>query len=302
MAIQKEIWLGSVVSHLFADNSFMSKAFNANEYVSQGRTVHIPNAGAASKVVKGRSSLPATVKKRVDSVLSFNLEEFTTDPVLIPHADTVELSYDKRESVLRGDKLALYDAVAKDFVLQWSPSAASQIIKTTGAAIVAHTPSGTGSRKAFTKADVNAAMVKFNTQDIPQEGRYMLVDANMYAQLMESLTDRDAMAFHAQADVANGILGKLYSFNFYMRSTAGVYATDGTPKLYGTMPTGTDNAAAIAWHDQSVCRALGEVKAFEDEGNPSYYGDVYSFLVRAGGRPMRADEKGLLAIVQAATA
>ncbi|WP_235317556.1 hypothetical protein [Porphyromonas gulae] len=252
-------------------------------------------------MVKGRSSLPATVKKRVDSVLSFNLEEFTTDPVLIPHADTVELSYDKRESVLRGDKLALYDAVAKDFVLQWSPSAASQIIKTTGAAIVAHTPSGTGNRKAFTKADVNAAMVKFNAQDIPQEGRYMLVDANMYAQLMESLTDRDAMAFHAQADVANGILGKLYSFNFYMRSTAGVYATDGTPKLYGTTPTGTDNAAAIAWHDQSVCRALGEVKAFEDEGNPSYYGDVYSFLVRAGGRPMRADEKGLLAIVQAAT-
>ncbi|DBA55081.1 major capsid protein [Porphyromonas phage phage007a_Bg4] len=299
MAIQKEIWLSSIVGHLFANNSFLSKSFNADEYVNAGRTVHIPNAGAASRVVKGRSSLPASVQQRTDTVLSFDLDEFTTDPILIPYADTVELSYDKRESVLRGDKLALFDAVAKDFILKWSPEKSSQIIKTTGSAVVAHTPAGTGNRKAFVKSDVNAAMVKFNMQDIPQEGRYMLVDANMYAQLLDSLTDREAQAFFAQADVANGVLGKLYSFNFYMRSTAGVYAAAGTPKLYGTTPTATDDAAAIAWHDQAVCRALGETQAFEKENDPTFYGDIYSFLVRAGGRPMRSDEKGILAIVQA---
>lgn len=56
MAIQKEIWEKSIVEGLFAPNSFLSKAFNADEYVEAGKIVHIPQAGAASKVEKNRTS------------------------------------------------------------------------------------------------------------------------------------------------------------------------------------------------------------------------------------------------------
>ena len=42
MAIQKEIWEKSIVEGLFAPNSFLSKAFNADEYVEAGKIVHIP--------------------------------------------------------------------------------------------------------------------------------------------------------------------------------------------------------------------------------------------------------------------
>lgn len=66
-----------------------------------------------------------------------------------------------------------------------------------------------------------------------------------------------------------------------------------SPRL--PLPTG---AAALAWHEQSVCRALGEVKMYSNEDDPTYYGDIYSFLVRAGGRRMRNDGAGVLAIVQ----
>ncbi|MFQ8805871.1 MAG: hypothetical protein ACLR8Y_13235 [Alistipes indistinctus] len=45
-------------------------------------------------------------------------------------------------------------------------------------------------------------------------------------------------------------------------------------------------------------RCQGDVKFFEDEGNPQYYGDIYSGLVRMGGRKRRADQKGVIAIVQ----
>ena len=44
MAIQREIWIGSIVEGLFADNSFLSKAFNADEFVNMGKTVHIGKA------------------------------------------------------------------------------------------------------------------------------------------------------------------------------------------------------------------------------------------------------------------
>jgi hypothetical protein len=69
-----------------------------------------------------------------------------------------------------------------------------------------------------------------------------------------------------------------------------------------TAGSATDNAAVLCWQKNSVERALGMVDFFEDLGNPTYYGDIYSALVRVGGRIRRSDGKGILAIVQAAAA
>lgn len=297
MAVQKEIWMNSIVEGLFADNSFLSKAFNADEFVNNGKTVHIPNAGAASGVVKNRNVFPAEVTAREDIDLTFDLDEFTTNPIKIPHADTVELSYNKRESVLRQDKAKLIEEVSNDFVYKWSPAAA-YVVRTTGANIATHITGSTGERKAFIKADVKAAMVKFNQQDIPQTERYMLIDADMQSQLLDSMTDKDAEAFFKHADLAKGVIGQLYTFNIMMRSKAGRYTAALAPKLWSAASAVDDNAAALAWHFNSVCRALGETVMFDDESTPLYYADIYSFLVRAGGRPMRNGVEGLLAIVQ----
>lgn len=297
MAIQKEIWMNSIIEGLFADNSFLAKAFNADEFVNQGKTVHIPNAGAPSKVVKNRSSFPAEVKSRTDIDLTFNLDNYSTDPIKIDLAETVELSYSKRESVLRQDKATLHNAISEGVLYEWFPTI-TNAIRTTGEAVVAHTPSATGNRKALTKNDVRVAMTKFNKQNIPAEGRYLLIDADMYDQLMSSMTTQEAMAFHAAVDVKNGIVGRLYGFNIMMRSRVGVYATGGTKKLWETAGAATDNAATIAWHTNSVCRALGEVVAREQLNSPQYYGDIYAFEVRCGGRAMRNDVAGLLAIIQ----
>ncbi len=298
MAIQREIWERSIVENLFAENSFLSKAYNADEYVNQGRVVHIPQAGAPSKVEKNRAVKPASVKQRTDTDLTFELSEFTTDPIYIPHADTVELSYDKRESVLRNDKLQLADVVAKDFLYGWSPSA-KNTLSTTGEAVAAGVhATATGTRKAITRQDIFKLMTHFNRQNIPQEGRYLLLDADMYSQLLQAMTAQEAQAFHSLANLSQGVMGKFLSFNIMQRSEAGLYTAAGTPKSWSTAEAATDLAAGLAWHEQSVVRALGEVRAFENEGDPTWYGDIYSFLVRAGGRIRRADEKGVVALIQ----
>lgn len=299
MAIQKEIWQQSIVEGLFAPNSFLSKAVNADEYVNAGKVVHIPQAGKASSVKKNRSEVPAKVTLRNDTDINYVLDEYTTDPVLISHADTVELSYDKRESVLRQDKQALYDDVARGFLYSWSP-VADNVIETSGGAVAAHTPSATGNRKAVTKADVLSLMTAFNAANIPQEGRYLMLDAYMYAQLLNDLTANENSAFLASADAQRGVLGQLHSFNIMMRSQVTLYAAAKTVKTWSEAGAATDCAAALAWHEQSVCRALGEVVAYENENDATYYGSVYSFLVRAGGRIMRSDNKGVMALMQAA--
>lgn len=64
MAITVEIWSDAIVENLFSDNSFLSRAFRADEYVKQGKVVHIPNAGAPSGVQKNRTVLPAAHRRR----------------------------------------------------------------------------------------------------------------------------------------------------------------------------------------------------------------------------------------------
>lgn len=298
MGLQVEIWHKSIVGNLFADNSFLSKAFNADDYVND-KKVHIPNAGAPSKVKKNRATVPAAVNKRTDRDVEYELDEYTTDPIYIPNAETVELSYNKRESVIKEDRAAIHDAVADGFLYRWSPKAAF-VIRTTGSAVDAHLKGATGSRKGCTVKDFESAMTRMNAANIDQNGRYALLDAQMYSQLINDMTKHESIAFHALADVKNGVIGKLFTFNVMLRSkslayTAALAAIDREPDHDFAA---TDHAGGLFWQDGCVCRSLGLVKMFGNEGDPTYYGDIYSFLLRAGGTIMRYDGEGVIALVQ----
>lgn len=297
--VQKEIWQRTIVEGFFADDSFMSKAVNDDIYVKEGKTVHIPNAGAPSNVTINRTELPAKVKVRNDKTVDYDLDELTTDPTLIPNAETIELSYDKRNSVISQDRAYLIERAAQNLLYRWNPS---KFISTTGKAVQAHLSAATGNRKAFTKEDVLALMTQFNMDNIPQTGRYLLVDAIMYAQLLESLTKTDEIGFFAAADVKKGVVGNLYGFNVMQRSQVLKAGEDGALKKFDVAGAATDVAAALAWHEQSVSRALGEVKMFSDMDSATYYGDLYSFLVRCGGAIRRSDGKGVYRVIQAASA
>lgn len=298
MAVQKEIWQRTIIEGLFADNSFLSKAVNDDIYVNEGKKVHIPNAGAPSGVVVDRSSLPATVQKRVDVDVDYTLHELTTNPILIPYADMVELSYNKRNSVIDQDRKEIIFKAAEAMLAAWLPAAANRV-STTGQGVAAWTPSATGLRKKITPADVAALQLRMNADNVPQTDRYLLLDANMYQQLLDGMTQTQAIGFFQAADVKRGVMGMLYGFEVMVRSTVYRFAADGTLKAIDANGAATDLAGGLAWQRDSLSRALGEVIMFDQVNNPEYYGDVYSFLVRVGGAIRRYDKKGVYAIVTA---
>jgi hypothetical protein len=121
----------------------------------------------------------------------------------------------------------------------------------------------------------------------------------MYQQLLDGMTQTQAIGFFQAADVKRGVMGMLYGFEVMVRSTVYRFAADGTLKAYGAAGAATDLAGGLAWQRDSLSRALGEVKMFDQMDNPLYYGDVYSFLVRVGGTIRRYDKKGVYAIVTA---
>lgn len=299
MAVQKELWQSVIVEGLFANNSFMSKSVNDDMYVN-AKKVHIPNSGTPSNVEIDRSTVPAKPKKRADNDVEYTLNELTTDPIYIPNAEMVELSYDKRNSVIAEDRQILIEHASQQMLYNWAPDSANTV-ETSGDAVNAHTPSATGNRKALTKNDVLNLMVLMNKNNVPKEGRYLLLDSVMYAQLLSDLAETDKFAFLQGVDAERGIVGKLYGFEIMERSQVLLYNNSKTLKKWSEDGTTDDNAAGLAWQERCVSRALGEVKMFSDEDSPTYYGDVYSFLVRVGGARRRYDNKGVYAILQAAS-
>ena len=296
MAVAKEIWQRTIIEGLFADDTFLAKAVNDDMYVNEGKKVHIPNAGAPSGVVVNRTSVPATVYVRNDQDVEYSLSEITTNPIRIPYAEQVELSYNKRNSVIDQDRKELIFQAAEAILATWLP-AAGQRVFTTGQAVAAWTPSATGLRKKITPADVSALQLRMNADNVPQTDRFLLLDANMYQQLLDGMTQTQAIGFFQAADVKRGVMGMLYGFEVMVRSTVYRFAADGTLKPLGEAGAATDLAGGLAWQRDSVSRALGEVKMFDRIDDPLYYADVYSFLVRVGGAIRRYDKKGVYAIV-----
>lgn len=304
LGVTVEIWVDYIINNLFKNNEFMQYAFNADEHVIGGKIVHIPVAGAKPNVVKNRTTLPAVTVQRTDKDILYAIDEFTSDPTLIPHADTVELSYDKIDSVLGEHIQALRERIADEMLIKWAksvggtmPDYAAQVVPTTGVNVAAHAPGATGNRKKFTKEDIKAVRKLMNQNNISQEDRFILLDSEFMDQLHDDddLKKRDTAR---ELDMKNGVIDRLYGFNIMERSSVNIYDNAGNVKAFGAAAATTDNAAALAWQQNSVERAAGDVEFFEDLQNPSMYGDVYSALVRMGGRIRR--EQGVYSIVQAA--
>ena len=303
MAIQKEIWQDHIEGNLFKNNEFLLASTDAGQYVLQGKVVHIPQAGALPNIAKNRSSLPATIVQRGDTDITYTLDEFTTDPILIPNAETFELSYNKRESVLGEYESSLRQTVADNLLIDWCPTATTgTVIRTSGVSTSTHLAGTTGNRKKFTVNDLKYAQLQLNKQNVPMEGRYTLISADMFQELTDDMSATQYRDFSAAYDVKDGVLGRLFGFNIMMRSNVATYTNDTAPVVnpYGATPNTDDNDGVLCWQIGAVERALGQISFFERIGDPTYYGDVYSVSVRMGARQRRSDAKGIVAIVQAA--
>lgn len=303
MAIQKEIWEKDLVDNLYRDNPFMAFAVNQDQNVLAGKVVHIPVVGSKPTVVKNRSTYPATAVQRADSDIAYVIDEYTTEPIHIPNADTIELSYDKRQNALSEHQASLSEVIGDDMLINWfkytynAITKRGHVIRTTGAAVAAHLPGATGDRKKLLKEDLKRAKTRLDNMGLPKNDRYALVDPEMESQLLEDpdLLKRD---FGGEANLKEGIIGRLYGFTIIGRQYVLRFDNAGTPdvKALNAAAATTDNAAVLCWQKQAVEKAVGTVKVFENRDDATMYGDVYSALIRAGGRLRR--EAGVVAIVQ----
>jgi len=307
MAVQSEVWVKYIIGRLWKDNQFLKYAFNDDQYVvggsKNGKIVHIPNPGSKPVIVKNRSSYPATAVQRTDSDVSYLLDKYSSDPTHIEAADTMEITYDKIASVFGDHAGQLVETVADDMIIKWLTGiAAPNIVLTSGGASALGNVTGqTGNRKVTVADDLKKVGLAMNLQNVPKADRYALLESNMMDELTTSLTATQYRDFSEYMDAKEGIVGKLHGFTLMERSNVAIAAiTTNTIDALGGAVAADDNTVSMFWQKEAVARALGERKFFENKDDALYQGDIYSALLRAGGRRRRADNSGVVALIKAA--
>jgi hypothetical protein len=307
MSLIPEIWVKDIQDALNRNADFLPYSTDHSAYVAFG-TVHIPQSGANPTVEVAPSSFPLTINQRTDTDRTYSLVQYALQPTLITNLDELQTSYDKRQSVLGQQITTLTQTIGDYVAVSWTASGASNIIETTGSAGTSLPPSGTGTRKAVTLADIANLAKKLDKDNVPRQGRKLLMQSDMFWELMaiSDVLRASYNGFQGQPNVlATGVVAMLYGFEIMTRPVVAVFTKTGTTaKAVGAAAAADDRLACIAWHPATVCRALSSITPMYDAGSngngkPEYLGSIFNMEVKLGSTTMRTDSKGIAALVQA---
>lgn len=301
MALQTEVWVQDIQENLFFENEFLNLATDHSAYIVNS-VVHIPQAGSNPTVVKNRAELVADLQQRTDTEITYGVDNYTTDPFLVKNIDELQISYDKRQSILGQHIAVLGDTIANSTLQKWAVSVSTtHVLRTTGAdSAEVLTPSATGTRKLLTKKDFARAAAIMDLDKVPKQGRYAVVPTVMYYNLFE---DSELIANRARLSedmIKMGIVGDIHGFKIIYRGEVVAYTSAGTNTIRptGYTPAATDCAGAVCFSKFAVTQAIGEIMVYLNEGEARSYGDIMSAEVNQGAHYLRANNWGRVSIAQ----
>jgi hypothetical protein len=307
MALIKEIWVQDVQEALNRNADFLPYSVDHSAYIAFG-IVHVPQSGANPTVLKNPATFPLTISERTDTDRTYSLNQFALEPTLITNLDELQISYDKRQSVLGQQISTLTQRIGDEVAISWSATGAANIVGTSGsAAATALAPGATGTRKQVALADIAALASKLDKDNVPRGNRKLLMSTDMFWELFQisDVIRASYNGFQNQGNVLQtGTVAQLYGFDIMMRPVVSVYANSTTsPKAFGAATATSDNLACIAFHSTTVARALGSMNPLYDSGSngngkPEYLGSIFNMEVMLGSAILRADMKGVAALVQ----
>ena len=300
MAIQKEIWLQSIEDNLYKGLEAIIAVSRDDSAFVNNKTIHIPSSGTAPTISKGNTVYPASISERTDQEITYDLSNYEIGPLRLGWADQLQLSYDKTLSIANDFMGNLSDRMAKEFMAAWYYKATASLVETSGTATTTNWLSGgTGALQHLTGADVRSAAMILDKQIIPSGDRYLLLDPDMFWQLMGDL-DYQAARLGVFAGLPTAP-GPVYGFTvIQMPYVAAVDTSDviKTPSAAdGSFTyTTTDRPIGLAVHKSALSFAITPVEGFVMDKDPAYFGDVLSASIYGGAKYRRYDGKGSVAI------
>ena len=305
------LFLSEIQPKLFPGNTFLSRAKNDDAYVNYN-TVELAHSGTIPAGTVDRVMLPAQVSKRTDAATNYQLEEFTTDPTVLGYSEELTINYNKRSSILDQHANTLNKLTGDRALWRWAAGAGTfgggHVLKSTGktdgTTAATRTPTGpsqTGTRLPFGKDDLIKIRQLFFSDDIITTNVDPMCVAVLTPAQYSDLSGLPNVAEaqkYGRAIFPSGVVDRILGFDVYIRSSVLVYDTSDALKAPGAAAVATDQDAAIFYHPDYVRRAVGAIVPMVQLKNPTYYGDIFSMLLRFGAAPTRNDNKGVVVMME----
>lgn len=300
-----------VISRIFSAD-LQEALYPANEFytgaqVDAGITIdqeiiEVPqDEDGDAQTVVNPTQFPLQTVVEEDKKKSYGADLLATKPLMVTDLNQAMVSYDKRAAKLRKHINSLNDQIAFRILYGWMPTVNTFIKQTTGATNrTATAPGATGNRKMTTKEDILAIFTLFNKLNIPMAGRRALFTPEMYEDLLTISSFVDADKLGKMGAVPEGVLGRIFGFDIFVRSVAPVFTESATPtkKAPGAAPATTDNLAALFFHPSFVRYGKGAAKVYVNPDRGEYLGGTMNAAVRGGSMISRLSERGVAALVQ----
>lgn len=311
MSLLTEVWSQDIMENLYQNNAFLKRATDHSMWVNN-ITVHVPQAAAGLGVEQNRTVFPAPVGSRTDTELTYNLNQYTSNPILLQNIEELQISYDKRKSILSNMMSELNNVIALQTLYAWSVAGASRIVQTSGSTSTLNLPhsTATGSRKMTTIADLTKVKAILDADNVPSEGRILLIPSYMYNTDILNISGINQAYGFGSPVLPEGVVSRLMGFDIMIRPDVLCFDNTGTPVIKAingdgtlTSPATTDQGAAIAYHPAFVAKALGSINSYYDGGSngtgkPEYYGSLFSAEVMHGASKLYTSGKGIVQLVQ----
>lgn len=305
MALQKEAWSDQIQENLYVQNNWIMSSKDDSQYAAF-KLVHIPQSGASSTITKNNASWPLTAVQRTDLDFTYQVDDYSTQNFFVTDFEELQLSYDKRQSIIQDYIKEIFDSVANNTAFNWSPSGtASRVVRTTGATVsTALAPGATGTRNALTLLDIIAAKSIMDKEGIPADGRVMVMNTDQYNNQFLQIPNISQFYQSNNDTLPKGVVREIYGFMIYIKPLVTSYDSTGitlkTRNDNGTVasPATTDNLGILCYHPDFVSRAMTAIDTFYFAGSPSYQGDLMSARIAMGSKYRRLDFKGTVSIVQ----
>lgn len=248
VGLRKEVWTGELVKRFTHKGTFLDGVPDYSRYVGN-EVIHLVAVGVHPNVLVNNSSYPLPVSSRADADISVTLDKLETEATSITKDEVYALSYNKMQVTHELHREALQIKALDLAIYNFAPASDSTetpIVRTTGS-------NNGNSYRMCTPAEIRKLKRKFDDQNIPKEGR-RLVLCNQHIEDLLATHEKFASQY---MNIREGQILKLFGFEIQEYSEMPLYNATFNKKPFGSAPAGTDRDASIAFYVKRMFKAKG---------------------------------------------
>lgn len=260
--LQKEVWIAGIQENPIPNTSFVFASTDKSEYVENNK-LHLAEAGIEPDVYENyfegnENDLP--LQAITDIPNEVVLKTYSTARTRHRDLQEVELSYNKRMSVINRHKTSLSKNIGVRAAFAWSPNANNDFNK-------------------IMNLDANASIID---AIIDMEAFYNGLD--IYDGMNICLTaDHMARIKKENKNLYKEILSTntMYGFKVFRYNKNALYTPAGVKKPFGAVKEDGDKVCSFTWVTDEVFRCFGDTEVYETLRSAASQSDEISFAQRA---------------------